>query len=169
MSAQASDRPPGGRDSGAFSGLPSWLAPRAQGAQEPARSRRRWVIETVVLVLAGAFLLIATSNDLARQRDVNERLNADLRTWRAYTGHDYHSISLDTLLLGRNSERAVVCGNTSPGGPKQRTQICLMVWGPIHDGKRPVHGGWYLPPHSEDTSSARYGCFGAAAQRYCRR
>jgi hypothetical protein len=129
----------------------------------------RWMLETIVLVLVGLFLLVATANDLARQSDVNARLNADLSTWRAYTGHDYHSISIDTQLLGRTSKHEVVCGNTSPGGPKERTQLCLMVWGPIRDGRRPVHGGWYLPPRSENVSSARYGCFGAAAQSFCRR
>ena len=98
----------------------------------------------------GVFLLIATVNDLSRQQGVNERLIADLRTWRAYTGHDYQNLLVDTQLLGPTSKREVVCGNTSPGAPKERTQLCLLIWGPIVDGRRPVHGGWYLPPRSED-------------------
>ena len=126
-------------------------------------------METAVLVLVGLLLLIATSNDLARQTGVNARLSADLLTWRTYTGHQYRDLSVDTELLGRTSQREVVCGNTSPGAPKQRTQLCLLIWGSIHDGRRPVRGGWYLPAGSEDVSSARYGCFGQAAQRFCHR
>jgi hypothetical protein len=156
----------GGSGGGAFARLPDALAPREH---EPPRSRRRWAIETGVLVLVGVFLLVAVANDLSRQSDVNARLNADLRSWRQYTGHQYHSISVDTQLLGRTSQREVVCGNTTPGPPKERTQLCLMVWGPIRGGVRTVHGGWYLPPRSEDVYGARYGCFGPAARSYCRR
>ncbi len=150
-----------------FDSLPRWLAPREQGSGES--SGRRWRIETAVLVVVGVFLLVAVANDLSRQSGVNARLNADLSSWRAYTGHDYVNLQVDTQLLGPTTEREVVCGNTSPGAPKARTQICLLVWGPIKDGRRPVHGGWYLPPRSEDLESLRYGCFGPDGGRFCRR
>jgi hypothetical protein len=54
----------------------------------------------------------------------------------------------------------VVCGNTVPGPPKQRTQICLQLTGPVVRGYRAAHGGWYLPPRAEDLHRYRYGCFG---------
>ncbi len=169
MSAEAPRpaAPAGARERELFDSLPQSLRPREQGSGES--SGRRRLIETALLVALGVFLLVATINDLSRQQGVNARLNADLRTWQAYTGHAYRNLQLDSQLLGPTSEREVVCGNTSPGAPKARTQICLLVWGPIVDGRRPVHGGWYLPPRAEDVASLRYGCFGPQGGRFCRR
>lgn len=140
--------------------VPAWLRPR--DAELPGSGRTR-LIETTVLVLVAVLLSIATVNDLARQTGVNHRLIADLSTWRAYTGHAYRNLSVDLELLGPSSQHEVVCGNTSPGAPKARTQLCLLVWGPVVGGRRTVHGGWYLPPRSEDPRADRYGCFGSAA------
>jgi hypothetical protein len=145
--------------------LPAWLRPRAVELRGTGQMR---LIETTLLVLVGVVLAIATVNDVARQTGVNERLIADLKTWRHYTSHDYHNLSIDQELLGSGSQREVVCGNTSPGAPKARTQICLTIWGPVVDGRRAVHGGWYLPPSVEyDVRSDRYGCFGLASQGMC--
>ncbi len=147
--------------------LPARLRPRT--VELPGRGEM-WLIETTLLVLVGLVLTIATVNDVARQRDVNERLIADLRTWRHFTAHDYHNVSVDQELLGVSSEREVACGNTSPGAPHARTQICLAIWGPVVNGRRSVHGGWYLPAKVEDDVRAeRYGCFGAATRGLCPR
>jgi hypothetical protein len=128
------------------------------------------LIETTLLVLVGVVLAVATVNDVARQTGVNQRLIADLKTWRHYTGHDYHNLSIDQELLGSSSQREVVCGNTSPGAPKATTQICLAIWGTPVDGRRTVFGGWYLPPKVEyDVRSDRYGCFGPASRGICPR
>jgi hypothetical protein len=150
---------------GRWGRLPERLRPRA----EPGQSRRLWRIETLLLMLIGLVLAVATVNDLARQAHTNERLNADLRTWRHYTRHDYRNVSIDQETLGANSRREVLCGNTSPGPPGSKPQICLGVWGPTTHGLRTVHGGWYLPPYSEDLPSRRYGCFGQAGLHRCRR
>ena len=56
----------------------------------------------------------------------------------------------------------VVCGNTSPGAPGARVQLCLLVRGPVSRGRRSVSGGWYVPPRTSDVVPNRYGCFGAA-------
>jgi hypothetical protein len=120
-------------------------------------------------VLVGVLLAVATINDVVRQTHVNHRLIADLSTWRAYTGHRYHNLSIEQELFGRASQREVVCGNTSPGPPKARTQLCLAIWGPEVNGRRPVHGGWYLPPRTEDGRAVRYGCFGEASRGLCQR
>jgi hypothetical protein len=145
--------------------LPAWLRPRAVELRGTGQMR---LIETTLLVLVGVVLAVATVNDVARQTGVNQRLIADLKTWRHYTGHDYHNLSIDQELLGSNSKREVVCGNTRPGAPKATTQICLAIWGPVVDGRRTVHGGWYLPPNLEfDVRAARYGCFGPASRGIC--
>lgn len=132
-------------------------------------SRTR-LIETTLLVLLGLLLAVATIHDVARQTRVNQRLIYDLHTWRAYTGHDYHNLSIEQTLFGERSQREVVCGNTTPGAPKSSVQICLAIWGPVHDGRRTVHGGWYLPPKTEeDLRRHRYGCFGPASAGICPR
>jgi hypothetical protein len=136
--------------------LPAWLRPRA--IELPGSGRTR-LIESTLLVLALVLLAIATVNDVARQRSVNHRLVADLRTWRAYTGHDYHDLSIEQDIYG-HSTREVVCGNTTPGPPKARVQICLVMTGRVLQGRRTVRSGWYLPPKVEDLRGYRYGCFG---------
>ena len=128
------------------------------------------LVETTLLVLVGIVLAAATVNDVVRQTGINQRLIADLKTWRHYTGHDYHNLSIDQELLGAGSQREVVCGNTRPGVPKARTQICLAIWGTAVDGRRTVHGGWYLPANVEfDVRAERYGCFGTPVRRLCTR
>jgi hypothetical protein len=120
--------------------------------------------ETTVVALAGVLLAVATVNDVVHQTHVNHRLVADLRTWRAYTGRDYHNLSISQDTRGL-STREVVFGNTAPGGPKARTQLCLVITGPVSRGRRAVRGGWYLPPQVENLSRYRYACFGAPKQQ----
>jgi hypothetical protein len=144
--------------------LPAWRRPRAVEALGSGRMR---LIETTMLVIVGLFLAVATVNDLARQTRINHRLIADLATWRYYTHHDYRNIAIDQETLGLGNEREVLCGNTSPGAPGGRTQICLAIWGPVIDGRRTVHGGWYTPAHVPDIPAKRYGCFGPAGQGRC--
>jgi hypothetical protein len=128
-----------------------------------------WLAETALVLLVGALLAVATINDLVRQAHVNHRLVADLRTWRSYTGHKYRNLSISQDTRGL-STREIVCGNTTPGAPKARTQLCLLVTGPVSHGRRAVPGGWYLPPEVEDLSRYRYACFGTPKeQRLCPR
>jgi hypothetical protein len=128
-----------------------------------------WLAETTLVLLAGALLGVATVNDVVRQTHVNHRLVADLRTWRDYTGHKYRNLSISQDTRGL-STREIVCGNTTPGAPKARTQLCLVITGPVSHGRRAVRGGWYLPPQVEDLSRYRYACFGPPKeQSLCRR
>jgi hypothetical protein len=137
------------------------MAPGANGSTR--------LIETAVLVLVGLLLATATINDVVRQTHVNDRLNADLRTWRAYTRHNYHDLSVGQDVHGLTT-REVVCGNTTPGGLKARTQLCLQIIGAQRAGRRSVSGGWYLPPRVDDLRRYRYACFGpAAAEERCPR
>lgn len=152
-------------EQGPWGRLPGWLRPRDH--ELPGSGSLR-LVETTLLLLAGLLLAVATINDVARQTGVNERLIADLRTWRGYTGHDYHNVGVDQELLGITTHRDVVCGNTTPGAPKARVQICLVVTGPTRDGRRRVSGGWYLPANTEDNvRERRYGCFGSVTRGLC--
>jgi hypothetical protein len=152
---------------GPWGGLPQWLRPREREDSDPPARGDLWRIETTLLVLAFLVLAAATVNDLVRQVQVNDRLTADLRTWRAVTGHNYHNISIQQDLKG-HSTREVLCGNTSPGPPGALTQVCLVVTGPVVHGRRVAHGGYYLPPYESDVREHRYACFGTAVeQRLC--
>ena len=138
--------------------LPPWLRPRDR--ERPGGGRTR-LVETTLLVLAGLLLGLATVNDVRRQTHTNHRLVADLRTWRAYTGHNYPELSIEQDFRGFTTKE-VVCGNTSPGEPATRVQVCLEITGPVIGGRRAVRGGWYLPPKAEDLRASRYACFGSA-------
>jgi hypothetical protein len=138
--------------------LPAWLRPREHELPGSGRTR---LIETTLLVLVGLLLAIATVNDVVLQTHVNKRLTADLASWRGYTGHNYKNVSVEQDLYGHSS-RDTVCGNTVPGPPKARIQICLLATGPVIAGRRAIHGGWYLPVKSEDLRRYRYGCYGSA-------
>jgi len=146
--------------------LPPWLRPRE--SELIGRGEVR-LIETILLVCVGLLLAVATVNDLVRETHTNKRLDADLATWRHYTGHDYVNISIDQETLGLDSGREVLCGNTSAGAPGERTQICLTIRGPVRDGLRSVYGGWYLPPYHPDAPANRYGCFGSGGRGRCGR
>jgi hypothetical protein len=136
------------------------LAPRLRPRdRELPGMGRMWRIETVALLLVGLLLAIATVNDVVLGTHVNHRLSADLQTWRAYTGHDYKNVSTEEDVL-HFTTIDVVCGNTVPGPPKERIQICLQLTGPVAHGRRTVRGGWYLSPRHEDLHRYRYGCFG---------
>ena len=148
-----------------LSRLPPRLRPR--DSEQPG-SGRQWRIETLVLILVGLLLSIATVNDLVLNTHTNHRLNADLRTWRQYTGHDYKNVSTEQDIF-HHSTTDLVCGNTTPGPPKERIQLCLQLTGPVTaDGRRAARGGWYLPPRQEDLRRYRYGCFGTSkAEQEC--
>jgi hypothetical protein len=145
-------------DGGWWDRLPKWLQPR--DVQSPGTGRRH-LVEVTLLILVGLLLAVGTVNDLVDQTHVNHRLDADLRTWREYTGHDYKNVSTEQDLYGHTT-KDVVCGNTTPGPPKEQIQLCLQMTGPVVDGRRAARGGWYLPPKVEDAPAFRYGCFGAA-------
>ena len=143
-------------------------APAARNGEGRPSSRLR-LLESTVLLGAALLLGVATVNDVVRQTHINHRLVADLRTWRTYTGHDYRRLSVSQDFR-HHTTREVVCGNTSPGPPKARVQLCLLISGPVSRGRRTVSGGWYLPPHRENLTGYRYACFGhAVAERRCPR
>ena len=146
-----------------MSARPSTYGQARSPWRSPARppgGAQRWLAESAVLVLVGVLLAIATGNDLSRQINTNHRLSADMSTWRQYTHRDFHSLSVSQDVTGLTTNE-IVCGNTTPGLPKERVQLCLLLKGPVRDGRRSVAGGWYLPPHAEDLHRYRYTCFGS--------
>jgi hypothetical protein len=145
--------------------LPAKLRPRdTDRSIGQQASGRLWRTETLVLLLVGLLLAIATVNDVVLNTHTNHRLVADLRTWRHYTGHNYKNVSAEQDIRNYTTTD-VVCGNTVPGPPKERIQLCLQMTGPTVGGLRLARGGWYLPAKSENLHRYRYGCFGPPKQQ----
>jgi hypothetical protein len=140
--------------------LPEWA--RARESERHGLGSLR-LAETTVLILVGLFLAVASVDDVVRQTHVNRRLVADMRSWRSVTGHDYRNLTTEQDVK-RHTTSDTVCGNVSPGGPKERTQVCLVLVGPVVSGRRSVSGGYYLPARTIDERRSRYGCFGAVAE-----
>jgi hypothetical protein len=147
-------------EGGLLARLPEWARPREDERRGLGSLR---LAETTILVLLGVFLTVATVNDVIQQAHVNHRIVADLLTWRTATRHDYREITTEQDVK-THTTRDVVCGNVSPGGPKEHVQICLVLVGSVRGGLREVGGGYYLPPHSIDIARNRYACFGEPAQ-----
>jgi hypothetical protein len=158
-------QPPQSGPAAPFAWLPARLRPRDR--EQPGSGSLR-LVETTLLVIVALLLAVVTVYDLHRQTRINDRLSADETTWRHYTHLDVE-LSVDTILLGTSykSTREVVCGNTSPGKPGTRPQLCLEIWGPVRAGVRTVHGGWYLPRKTPDVTSKRYRCFGYVPPHIC--
>ena len=138
--------------------LPEWARPREEEKRGLGSLR---LAETTILIIFGVLLAVATIDDVAQQTKVNHRLIADMHTWRVATGRDYHNLIVSQDLQGHTT-RDTVCGNVTPGQPKERTQVCVTLVGPQVKSERTITGGFYLPPMSENTPSKRYACFGAA-------
>jgi hypothetical protein len=144
--------------------LPEPLRPRDAERRGRGDLRR---IESTLLVFAFLLLAVATVNDVVLSTHTAGRITADLRSWRALTGRNYHNISVQQDLQ-THTTRDVLCGNVAPGPPGALPQICLIVTGPIVHGVRASHGGFYLPPYTSDKRAYRYACFGSAARdRLC--
>jgi hypothetical protein len=140
--------------------LPPWLRPLAEGHGRERLTNQR-LVETTLLVLIGILLAVATVNDVVRQTHTNDRLVADLHTWRTVTGHDFHNLTAEQDQTG-HTHREVVCGNTTPGPPGKRPEVCLVMTGATVRNLREARGGYYLPPEVIDLRRYRYGCFGSA-------
>jgi hypothetical protein len=140
--------------------LPDRLRPLAEATGRQRLTNQR-LIETTLLVLIGILLAVATVNDVVRQTHTNHRLVVDLHTWRTVTGHDFHNLTVEQDQTG-HTHREVVCGNTTPGPPGKRSQVCLVMTGHTVRSLREARGGYYLPPESIDLRRYRYGCFGSA-------
>ncbi len=145
--------------SGFVERLPAWLSPRAV----ESGGRRRWRIETIVLIVVGLVLAVTSANDIFWSVSQNRRLVADQMTWRHYTHRDYFNVSAAPLVVGQPVDLS--CANASPGPPGERPQICILMSGPVQGGLRKVIGGWRLPARTGDFPANRGDCFGAGATK----
>jgi hypothetical protein len=145
--------------------LPERLRPRERERRGRGDLRR---VESTLLVLAFLLLAVAVVNDVVLDTHTAARITADLRTYRALTGHErYHNISVEQDLV-HHTTRDILCANIAPGPPGALPQICLIITGPVVHGVRASHGGFYLPPYTPDERASRYGCFGTAVgERLC--
>ncbi len=145
MSAPPRPRSP---TSASGAGCPSGCA--RVDSELPGRGELR-LVEGVVLVLVGLLLAVATVDDVARQAGINHRLDADLRSWRRYTHHDYKNVG-DRPGTARRRDRA-------RRRLRQRRSRARRTSGPRsasssrarrRGGLRTVAGGWYLPAKTAD-------------------
>jgi hypothetical protein len=149
-------------DAARYARWPAWARPREREERGIGRVR---LVEAIVIIVVGLVLAVAAVNDLGRKVGINHRIQADLNTWRAITGHDYLNVGVEQSLTG--TTREVACANVSPGAPGVRTQICLVMTGPVVDGRRTVSAGYFLLPHMADGPRERIGCFGPGDAGLC--
>jgi hypothetical protein len=116
-----------------------------------------------VLIVVGVLLAVSALNDVVWSVNNNGRLVADQMTWRHYNHRDYFNVSAGPLVVGQPQDLA--CANATPGPPGERTQLCILIVGPVVNGLRTVVGGWRLPARTGDFAPDRYDCFGAGATK----
>lgn len=157
----------GSEAGGIFARLPKPLRPLSGERQGDGRRRR---VEATILIGLALLLAVASVYDVTRQVRINYRLTADIATWHEVTkltGKTFEELDVEQNLK-TYTKRDIVCGNTSPGKPGKKQQICLVMKGPIVKGRREATGGFFLPPKTPDRPTHRYGCFGAPAkQHFC--
>ena len=107
--------------------LPPRLRPR--DAERPG-SGRLWLVETIVLLLVGLLLAIATVNDVVLRR-TSTTASSPTCARGAPTPATTTRTSRPNRTSAHHTTTDVVCGNTTPGPPKERTQICLQMTGPV--------------------------------------
>jgi hypothetical protein len=153
------------------------LRERLRQSLGPRREERRGrgelrLIETTLLALVGAVLLVATVNDVRRSVHIGRRLAADLESWKAIMGVPYHNPFIEQDVRTYTT-RDVLCADTSKGKPLGKPQVCLVFTGPVHDGRRAARGGFYLLAKGKDVHEPvldkaryRYACFGSAVSEH---
>ena len=134
----------------AFGRWPGWLRPRA--IELPGSGRMR-LIETTLLVLVGLLLAIATVNDVVRQTHVNQRLIADLRTWRP-TPATTTTTSRSTSSCSAEASRAR--GGLRQHQPRAAEGAHAAVPGDLGpDRERAPHGARRLVPAAAGAGRSR--------------
>lgn len=149
-----------------LSRLPAWLQPRDSDDDQSTRSgRRRWRIETIVLLLLAATLTLAIVYDLTREVKVDDRLTADIETWRHVTGISDEEVAVEEDLASYSTVDTA-CGNLVESKTKVSVRLCVMMEGPVNGNRRKAVGGFYLPPYLPIGPYDRYGCFGSTVREH---
>jgi hypothetical protein len=149
-----------------LSRLPAWLRPAdSEDQAHPARHRRR--IEAIVLVVVAALICVGTVYDLTREVKVDDRLTADIETWREVTKIPDEEVAVEQDLTSYSTVDTA-CASLVESKKLVRSRVCVMMDGPIVGNRRHVMGGFYLPPYSQLGPNDRYGCFGSpVAEHFC--
>lgn len=149
-----------------LSRLPSWLRPEdSEDQARPAGRRRR--IEAIVLVVAAALICVGTVYDLTREVKVDDRLTADIETWRHVTGIRDEEVAVEQDLASYTTVDTA-CASLHESKKVVRSRICVMMDGPIVGNERHAMGGFYLPPYLPLGPNDRYGCFGSpVGEHFC--
>lgn len=170
MSASVED---GARSEGAS----DWLERTLQRLPAPIRPRtrdresvRRRRFELILLVAVAILLAVGSFYDVTRQVGIDTRLTADIETWRELSGYNWKHVSIEQDEK-HYTKHDVACGNLPEGKKGEgkvgtRTQLCFVMVGPVLEGRRKTHTGFFLPPKKGDHSVNRYGCFGVAMKHY---
>lgn len=149
--------------------LPSWLRPLDAEDGEPGRAgrRRRRRVENVLLVLLAALIAVAAVYDLTREVKVDNRLTADIETWRQVTGIPDEEVAVEQDLASY-STNDTACGNLNENKKLVSPRLCVMFTGPVNGNRRKAVGGFYLPPYLPLGPNDRYACFGSTvAEKFC--
>jgi hypothetical protein len=157
------------RGGGPWRRLPTFLAPREE--ERRGRGELRF-IESALLLLVGVVLAVATVADVGREVRIGRRLAADLESWRAITHVPFHNPFIEQDVRTYTT-RDVMCADTTNGKPQGKPQVCLIFTGPVRDGRRSAHGGFYLLAKGTDVHEPvlnqaryRYACFGSAISEH---
>lgn len=147
-----------------LSRLPSWLRPAdSEDQARPAGRRRR--IEAIVLIVVAALISVGTVYDLTREVKVDDRLTADIETWRHVTGIHDEEVAVEQDLASYSTVDTA-CASLHESKKLVRSRICVMLDGPIVGNERHVMGGFYLPPYLPLGPNDRYGCFGSPVDEH---
>lgn len=123
--------------------------------------------EALILVLLAALIALASVYDLTREVKVDNRLTADIETWREVTGIQDEEVAVEQDHASY-STRDTACGNLKENKFEISARMCLMLTGPVNDNRRKVLGGFYLPPYLPLGPNDRYGCFGSTVgEHFC--
>jgi hypothetical protein len=125
----------------------------------------RWRIETIVLLVIAALITVATVYDLTREVKVDDRLTADIETWRHVTGLKNEEVAIEQDLASY-STNDTACGSVVESKSKPSVRVCVMLEGPVAENKRDAVGGFYLPMYLPLGPNDRYGCFGSTVGRH---
>jgi hypothetical protein len=140
-------------------------AERPQAQRE--RRGRRWRIETAVLIAIAMLIALATVYDLTREVKVDNRLTADIETWREVTGIKDEEVAVEQDLASY-STRDTACGTVKEDKYAISPRLCVMLGGPVKGNRREARGGFYLPPYLPIGPNDRYGCFGSTiSEKFC--
>lgn len=127
----------------------------------------RWKIETIVLLVVAALISVASVYDLTREVKVDDRLTADIETWREVTGIKDEEVAIEQD-LATYSTRDTACGSIVESKSKPSDRVCVMLEGPVVNNRRKALGGFYLPMYLPIGPNDRYGCFGSTVgERFC--